>query len=100
MLQRFRGTIDPTCRDQFTMISIFKQGNKKGLLDLLQDYDESPEEDHKVGLRNLFQSYLESVEENDGHGAFTIHVLKSHGSGRLERGLGSGKYFDSESKKE
>jgi hypothetical protein len=24
MLQRFRGTLDPTCRDQFTMISVFK----------------------------------------------------------------------------
>ncbi len=76
------------------MISIFKQGNKKGLLDLLQDYDESPEEDHRAGLRNLYKSYLDSVEENEGHGAFTIHMLKSHGSGRLEKGLASGIYFD------
>jgi hypothetical protein len=48
-------------------------------MDMLQDYDESPEEDHKAGLVNLYKSYLESVEEHDGHGNFTIHVLVGHG---------------------
>jgi hypothetical protein len=60
-------------------------------MDMLQDYDESPEEDHKAGLVNLYKSYLESVEEHDGHGNFTIHVLVGHGSGRLEMGLGCGR---------
>lgn len=49
MLQRFRGTMNCTMRDQFTRICIFKQGNKKSLLDLLADYEESPL-DHKQGL--------------------------------------------------
>jgi hypothetical protein len=42
MLQRFKGSINCTMRDQFTRICIFKQGNKVSLLDLLADYEESP----------------------------------------------------------
>lgn len=51
MLQRFKSTIDPTCRDQFTDIAIFRQGNKKALIDdLLRDYDEDPDPDHRQSV--------------------------------------------------
>jgi hypothetical protein len=42
MLQRFKGSIDVTCRDQFTDIAIFRTPGKGSLQDLLEDYDESP----------------------------------------------------------
>lgn len=89
MLQRFKSSLDPTCRDQFTDIAVFKQGNKKALLELLADYDESPERDHKKSLEELYSHYIDAVNQNDGHGCFVIHVLEQYGKGRLENGLGS-----------
>jgi len=49
-IQRYKSVINPIVRDQFTRICIFKQGNKRSLLDLLSDYDES-DLDVKQGLQ-------------------------------------------------
>lgn len=58
MLQRFKSTLDPTCRDQFTDLAIFRQGNKQALIDLLKDYDETPSIDWKNTVAQLYDWYL------------------------------------------
>lgn len=93
MLQRFRGTIDVTCRDQFTDIAVFRTPGKQSLEDLLADYDESTLE-RKEGARQMMRWYQEAIRDNDDHGCMVIHVLRNWGQGRIERGLGTGKFFD------
>jgi len=93
-LQRFRATLDPTCRDQFTQIAIFRQGNKQALRDLLADYDESPNLNPKESLDELYRAYLDAVADQDGHGALVINVLTAYGDGRLQKNLGGVVFYD------
>ena len=56
MLQRFRGSIDVTCRDQFTDLAVFRVPGKKALGEFLDDYDESPLE-RKEGSKQMLEWY-------------------------------------------
>lgn len=39
MLQRFKNNLDPSCRDMFTIICIFRLAGMKAIKEFLEDYD-------------------------------------------------------------
>lgn len=78
MLQRFKGNLDVTCRDQFTDIVLFRVPGKSSLQDLLEDYDESPL-DKKEGSKMMLHWYHDAIKDNEDHGCMTIHIMKNWG---------------------
>lgn len=42
----------------------------------------------------MMRWYQEAIRDSDDHGCMVIHILKNWGNGRIERGLGTGVFFD------